>query len=643
MNKACIIFLLWSICSGQVLAQDNLLKRKISYQCNDQQLERTLLQISDLASFTFSYDASILPRENQITLNSQNESVKTVLDQILPQNIDYKTNGNHLILLKTSAGDEKEKYTIKGKIYNSETKAPLSNVVVYEVNGLISAASDVNGAFLLSVPAKYEQMALSMSKHSFIDTVVFIPPKNQEIRIYLSPEKSYISTDKIKSITPNQSTQPDQIESLPIVQRFVSDEMLVRSENMGGIVKKRPAQVSFIPTWGTNLEMSGQVDNNISLNVLVGYAHGVDGFEVGGLLNIIRRDVNGVQAGGIGNLVGHNTIGAQVGGVFNHNRGSLKGVQVSGVSNFLIDTLVGVQISGVSNLHKGSMKGWQISGVNNVVTQNVDGLQLAGVSNISMGNVQLAQIAGVVNHGKNVEGAQIAGVVNHASKDIGGFQLAGVANKGNNVNAAQIAGVANIALDTVSGVQLSGVFNYTKYTKSTQLGLINYADSTEGVPIGFLSIVRKGFHTVELSTNEITYINLAFKTGVKKFYNIFSGGYGDWYGGTRWSLGYGLGTEKSLGKNTFINLEYKSNWVSESKQLQEDLSLLNRFDISFGYKKPNQFGFTIGPSINFWSSEWTDPETGEFLTKLAPYTIAEEKIGTTLHQMWVGGKLAVYW
>ena len=45
-------------------AQDNLLKRKVSLKAGDEKLENILLEISDIANFTFSYDASILARNN---------------------------------------------------------------------------------------------------------------------------------------------------------------------------------------------------------------------------------------------------------------------------------------------------------------------------------------------------------------------------------------------------------------------------------------------------------------------------------------------------------------------------------------------------------------------------------------------------
>src|SRR5690606_1153495 len=81
-------------------AQDNLLRRKVSINAGDERIENVLLEISDLAQFTFSYDASILASNQTISYSSRNETVKSTLEHVLPENIDYKVNGNHLILLK---------------------------------------------------------------------------------------------------------------------------------------------------------------------------------------------------------------------------------------------------------------------------------------------------------------------------------------------------------------------------------------------------------------------------------------------------------------------------------------------------------------------------------------------------------------
>lgn len=631
-----VLILAFSSMTGY--AQDNLLKRKVQLSATDQPLEDVLLELSDKAKFTFSYDASIL-KEEKISVSVSNVSVKTTLDKILPNNVDYKVSGNHLILLRKFSDDgrAREKYTISGHVYNKDNGAPLKDIVVYEISSLISAVTDEQGAFTISVPAQFEQLGLSFNQKAVQDTVILIAPKDQNITISLVPVRPVTAAEAIRNIT----FQPVlSVESVSLVQQVVSSQMMLRTENTG-LVLHKVGQFSFFPTAGTNLKMSGLVENNFSLNVFIGYAYGVNVVEVGGLFNVIRNDVKGFQAAGLGNVVGENIKGIQVGGVFNHNKGSLTGVQVGGVSNKLVDSLRGFQVAGVNNILKGGMKGVQIAGVNNLTTRTVDGVQIGGLTNIAREDVRKMQIAGLLNMGRNVEGVQLAGVINLSKGEIRGVQLAGVINKGKNVKAIQLAGVGNIAGDTVSGTQIASVFNKARYVDGRQIGLVNIADSSSSTPIGFFSFVKKGYRAFEVSSNEVTPVNVAFKTGVKRLYNIFSAGYGSWRGGEQWSFGYGLGAQWRLSEKGFMNFEYTAHWVNEEKSFQKDLSLLHRLDITFGKRKARGLTFSAGPSINVWLSEWKDPETGKYLTQLAPYTLISDKLGTTLIQFWVGGKLAV--
>lgn len=623
------------------VAQDNLLRRKITINAGDEQLESVLLEISDLAQFTFSYDASILASNQKVSYASHNETVKTTLDKVLPENIDYKVSGNHLILLKKLPVEDvrkKEKYTISGQVYHAATKTPLSDIIIYEVSSLVSAVTDENGRYSFSVPSQFEKLGISFNNRAFEDTIIFITPKDQDISIYLTPAHQFSPTPKLDNMPMHQPA----VESLPLVQQIVPSQLFVRTENLD-LIRARPAQISLLPTVGTNLKMSGLIRNKFSINVFAGYAYGLSGFEMGGLFNVIRKNVKGVQVAGIGNLVGKTTEGYQMAGIFNHSGEKVAGVQVAGVANMAFDSLQGVQVSGISNVLKGSMDGVQIAGVANTTVADVDGLQISGVINFAAKDVRKMQLAGVANTGQNVDGTQISGVLNYTTGHVKGLQLSGVLNKAKNTEALQIAGIGNIATDNVAGAQIAALFNYAKIIDGLQIGLFNIADSATGTPVGLISFVKRGFHELEFSTNEIVPANVAFKTGVKRFYNIFSGGFGAWNGENRWMVGYGLGTERPLSDRFSINFEYTGNWVNKEQEYSQDMEVLNRLNIAFIYRRNKGLSISAGPSINLLLTERKDPETGAFLTDLAPYSLMESEIGSSLSQLWIGGKIAVHW
>lgn len=87
------------------------------------------------------------------------------------------------------------------------------------------------------------------------------------------------------------------IEERPIGKQFVPEETYIHSENLKAIQETRAAQISFLPSMGigSNLSTNGLIVNHFSLNVLAGYSNGVAGCEIGGIFNLTKNDVNGVQ------------------------------------------------------------------------------------------------------------------------------------------------------------------------------------------------------------------------------------------------------------------------------------------------------------------------------------------------------------
>ena len=110
------------------------------------------------------------------------------------------------------------------------------------------------------------------------------------------------------------------IDSMAFVNWIVPRVIRVNSANLV-VRKSRTFQGSVIPFVGSNWKVSGSITNRISFNLLAGYSGGVNGFELGGLLNIDRDAVRGFQIGGLGNIVGGNATGMQIGGLFNFNLG----------------------------------------------------------------------------------------------------------------------------------------------------------------------------------------------------------------------------------------------------------------------------------------------------------------------------------
>jgi hypothetical protein len=304
----------------------------------------------------------------------------------------------------------------------------------------------------------------------------------------------------------------------------------------------------------THGKLSGQVINNVSLNLFGGYTGGVNGLEVAGLFNIDKKKVQFIQAAGIFNIVG----------------GKVIGLQVAGIHNTDLDTLIGLQVAGVNNLVKGSMTGIQVGGIYNHVSGKVTGAQIAGISNYSR---------------KKVSGVQIAGVGNFSNREM-------------------------------SGAQIAGVFNYAKKMNGVQIGLINVSNTSDGLGIGLINIVFKGYHKLSFSTNEVLNTNVAFKTGHSRLYNILQAGIhvAEPKQYLVYSFGYGLGTELPLGKTSSLNTEVTSQYMYLGSY--DHLNLLNKAHLNLNLKFGKYFSIFGGPSFAAYYTDQTTAVSGYKLNLL---------------------------
>jgi len=615
-----------------------------------------------MGGFTFSYNSKNFDEKRLVSLDIENKTVAKTLNILFENTVNFKVVGSHLVLTKknppkySSPQNKISEYKITGYITDSQSGRKIQEATIYEINGNIISSSNNEGFYSLTIPTEKNFNGLSYSKQGYLDTVIIIEPSyNSELNIYLNPN----NVAQLKRIE-SKYFKLEDIHNRQVVNILVPKKSKTISDNLI-IHNRKLAQISFIPYIGTNRQLSGSVDNTLSLNVLAGYSGGVNGFELGGLLNIVKRNVNGSQIGGFANIVGGDTKYFQLAGFFNLNSGSVTGTQISGFSNVVLDTLNGVQIAGFNNTLHGYMNGVQISGFSNVTTQNADGVQLTcfvnvalkdvelgqisgfanycdnvdggqitGMVNIAKGDVNWGQISGFANYGKSVKGLQLSGLVNISANKVSGGQIAGGLNYGKSAEKYQISGIANITKEEIDGVQLAGCINYAKKVNGYQIGFFNVSDTIEsGMPIGILSFVKKGFHRFEFSTNEVFNFNATYKSGVKKFYNTFRFGlnFTD-----KLYVGYGVGTQVNLGEKFNLNLEYTSDIIFDHsfKMLGE----INKLSLPFDYIINEHFNIFGGPTFNLSLMNET---TNNTFTSIAPYTFYTDTYSDRQANVWIGG------
>ncbi len=563
-----LCFAIIIIASATASYSQNLLNRTITLQVNQQRLDNVLEILSNKGNFYFSYNSNIIKKDSIVSFNYTNKSVKTILNILFNESFEFKESGNYIIIRKapirltivTKKAEVTDKnYAVSGHVYDEQSGAGINEATIYEKNILASAFTNSNGYFKIKLKSSKKRFAeLTVSKEFYQDTTVTIEPnRNQELTVTLNPVETglgnitvspqdYITPDSLKindtlpQVKNAITKDTPKVEKLWFSRFLLSAKQKVQSANLKKFFTTRPFQISLTPKLSSHGYLSAQVVNKYSLNVLGGYTAGTSIIEVGGLFNIDKKEVKYFQAAGLFNKVG----------------GKVTGFQVAGLNNTVLDTTKGFQAAGLNNFVKGKFSGFQAAGIYNHVTDSLKGFQAAGIANF-------------IN--KKVTGMQVAGIANISNKE-------------------------------TDGVQIAGILNYSKKLKGVQIGLINISDSSDGYSIGLINIVKHGYHKVSFSANEVTNVNVAFKTGNRKFYSILMGGLNTGTNNKVYYYGYGLGSEIRLDKWKIFsfNPELTSQYLYLGSW--NYTNILNKINLNLNFKLNKYVSFYAGPSFNVYVS-----------------------------------------
>lgn len=590
---------------------NSILERKISLDVSNQILIKVLQIIEQKAYFKFSYNATLIDETKIISIKVQDEKVAVILSKIFGNEFRFKEAGNHLILLKnetTSNENTKTKnyFHFTGQIKDAFTGEPISGVSIYDVESRKARLSDANGFYRMSIESDEKMRGFYFSKVGYYDTTFVVHADNSENNIELIPLNPVIQKLPATAVL----TIAIPVEQRPVSKIFIPEESYVHTENLKAIQETRVAQISFIPTWGigSDLSTNGLMINRFSFNVLGGYANGVDGFELGGLFNIDKQNVRGVQIAGIGNLVGGKTYGLQIGGISNIVGDSTNGLQIGGINNFVRGHFNGVQISGISNVVTQGFDGFQLAGINNFVRTSSRGLQISGINNVVMDTLY---------------GGQIAGIGNWARRG---------------VNRCQISGIVNVA-HINSGTQLTGIYNHCNVNNGIQIGLINTSISGSGIALGLVSYCQEGYRATEFAATEVTPIQINFKTGVNRLYNIYSLG-AHVVDRPRYTVGLGLGTKFHIGNFFSVSNELITYLVQLENFNSFQGNQLTRYQLTFDFRFAKWFTFFVGTSANFGFSRTTGND-GEYIHFANYQPLYEGNFSTSQMQFWVGAQTGI--
>lgn len=623
-----VLFSLFLFSSAFVHAQ-KIVDRRVDILASNLELKKALDQIATAADFQLSYNTDIIPEDKKVELFATNSTVQDLLDQLLGEGMTYKQSGEHLIILGAKSSKNKLKY--RGRIIDVQTRKPVEGVMILEVDEVNATRSGPNGQFEMTISGKRVPTGLLVVRSAFHDTVVFVDPKVEGTNILLRP------LDGNELIEVRRTDTLKQVEDFTLTRLLVSKEQQQQARELN-FLEERKIQFSLIPGTSTNKSVSGISTNEVSINGLAGYQGGLNGFEIGLIANLLRKDMNGFQGAGIANLVGGNSKGVQMAGFVNNTLGSFNGAQISGFANVVWDTLTGVQLTGGVNVLRGGMKGAQISGLGNVTTEDCNGAQVSGGFNVTVGDVTSFQASGLLNYGRNVSGSQFTAGFNVTPGDVEGGQVGILGNYAKTVEGGQV-GLINIVSKATGGGQV-GLINYSTRSQGGQVGLLNFSDSIGGTSVGLLSVALHGYHRFDLFTDEMNFYSAELRTGTSQFYNAFK--YGAAFDSKeQWTFGYGFGGEINWPRAHTLNIEVTCNHVNEQKRFISAVNLINRLDVIYNITIADRFIISGGPSFNALVSDWKNAETGEYLTSIAPSTLFEDENNEVLLQGWIGWRAGI--
>jgi hypothetical protein len=618
------LVLLCSFLLGKASVEDEpipLLERIVSINFENEKLADALRKISTQVGFTFSYNSKIIDEDRIINQDFRNKTVREVLDRIFDGAIHYKARGKYIILAKAPKPKSEDNKVLTGYIIDESTGKRLQNVSVYDPISLSSTVTDSYGYFELRVDQPSgEEIKLAVRKLDYSDTLIEVSPDRLQLLNIQIREKA----DKMNALA-------DSVRQK--IKRFWNTKILTpQAVNMQNIQDTihRSFQFSVFPFVGTNHKLSGNVINDYSYNLYGGYSLGVEKLEIGGWFNIVRGDVNGAQFAGIFNSVGGKMKFIQMAGALNMNRDSVDGYQLAGLINLNANSSSKFSAAGLLNLTYRDSRGVHLAGIGNGTIGKQEGPHLAGLFNFSTKDTYPAQVAGLTNFtAGSLKGAQVGGLINFAAKE---------------VNGAQVAGLINVAPKRMKGAQVSGLLNYATRMQGAQIGLINITDSIHGVPFGLLSFVWKGYHKIEVSADEIFYTNIAFRTGVRHFYNIFTAGakpntFDDEE--TYWTFGYGVGTAPKLSRTLSLNVDLTANQVVDGKSI-EAINMINKLYVGLEVQTLKYVGITFGVTLNGYVTDTTYDKYKPLFTDYKPNIISDKTYSNDMNlKMWWGGKIGL--
>ncbi|RZT95447.1 carboxypeptidase-like protein [Ancylomarina subtilis] len=188
------------------LSQNKGLNQKISINLIDLSLENALDSIAKKTNTYFTYDASILIGKPRVNLVAEDQILKLVLRQIIPDTtLNFQLINKQIIIVPASLKEniaqkvlrpQLKTKKISGRIINKKNKKALAYANIGLRGKTVGTISNIDGEFLLNIQAEHFNDTLAISFIGFKNTEIPLAQiSSDEITVEL--QEDYISLQEV--------------------------------------------------------------------------------------------------------------------------------------------------------------------------------------------------------------------------------------------------------------------------------------------------------------------------------------------------------------------------------------------------------------------------------------------------------------
>lgn len=348
LNRVTSIILLSAMLFGlnlQALAAQDMYRVSLKLDKKEASLREIFTAIEHQTDFTFTYNSKRIDASRKITLNESLTTVGQTLDYLASNmRLSFRQVEN-LVMVKPEIKPVPVNAigAIRGRVTDSLTRETLPGATVLITGTTLMTSTDVNGEFLLRVPAGTVTLEVRYVGFDLYSRTVIVPAEGTvEVDIKLSGNSIDLNTVVITGVMQGQQRALNQQKSADNIKNVVSADQIGRfpDPNVAEALQRVPAvnierdqgEGRYVLVRGlapqfTNISINGEqipspeadvryvaldavpADQLASIEVSKALTPDMDGDAIGGSVNLITRTAQSEQLtlNGSG-LVGYNNL-----------------------------------------------------------------------------------------------------------------------------------------------------------------------------------------------------------------------------------------------------------------------------------------------------------------------------------------------